>query len=63
MQYIATFDGRMIQATYELINNKIVVSDIKVMKEGNWEKQTDDGIEDFGLWMIEEYGDEMMSSW
>ena len=46
MQYLATFDGRMIQATYGLINNKIVVSDIKVMKEGNWEKQTGDGIEE-----------------
>ena len=63
MQYIATFKGRMVQATYELINNEIVVSGVKVMTEGGWEEQTGDGLEDFGQWMIEEYSDEMMSSW
>ncbi len=63
MQYTATFKGRMVQATYELINNEIVVSGVKVMTEGGWEEQTGDGLEDFGQWMIEKYSDEMMSSW
>ena len=63
MQYTTTFNGSMVQATYELINHEIVVSDVKVMKEGNWEKQTGDDLENFGQWMIEEYGDAMMSSW
>ncbi len=40
MQYTATFKGRMVQATYELINNEIVVSGVKVMTEGGWEEQT-----------------------
>ncbi len=63
MQYTAIFKGRMVQATYELIKNEIVVSGVKIMTEGSWEEQTGDGLEDFGQWMIEEYGDEMMSSW
>ncbi len=63
MQYTTTFKGRMVQATYELIINEIVVSGVKIMTEGSWEEQTGDGLEDFGQWMIEEYGDEMMSSW
>ncbi len=63
MWYTATFKGRMIQATYEIINNEIVVSGVKVMTEGGWEEQTGDGLEDLGRWMIEEYSDEMMSSW
>ncbi len=63
MQYIATFNGRMVQATYEIINNEIVVSGVKVMTEGGWEEQTGDGLEDLCQWMIEEYNDEMMSSW
>ncbi len=70
MWYTATFNGRMVQATYELINNESVVSGVKVMTEGagrsrggGWEEQTGDGLEDFGQWMIEEYSDEMMSSW
>ncbi len=63
MWYTATFKGRMIQATYEIINNEIVVSGVKVMTEGGWEEQTGDGLEDFGQWMIEKYRDEMMSSW
>ncbi len=63
MQYTATFKGRMIQATYEIINNEIVVSGVKVMTEGGWEDQTGRALDDFGQWMIEEYSDEMMSSW
>ncbi len=64
MQYTATFKGRMIQATYEIINNEIVVSGVKGHDGGGgWEEQTGDGLEDFGQWMIEEYSDEMMSSW
>ncbi len=63
MWYTATFKGRMIQATYEIINNEIVVSGVKVMTEGGWEEQTGDGLKVFGQWMIEEYGDEMVSSW
>ncbi len=38
MQYTATFKGRMVQATYELINNEIVVSGVKVMTEEGWER-------------------------
>ncbi len=63
MQYTITFNGRMIQATYELINSEIVVSGVKVMTEGTWEEQNGDVLEDFGQWMIKEYSDEMMSSW
>ena len=47
MWYTATFKGRMIQATYEIINNEIVVSGVKVMTEGG-EEQTGDGLEDLG---------------
>ncbi len=63
MQYTTTLKGRMIQATYELINNKIVVSGVRVMTDEGWEDQTGDGLEDFSQWMIEEYSDAMMSSW
>ncbi len=63
MQYTVTFNGRMVQATYELINDEIVVSGVKVMTEGGWEEQTGDSLEEFGQWMIQEYSDEMMSSW
>ncbi len=63
MQYITTFNGRMIQATYELINNEIVVSGVTIMTEGHWEEQTGDGLKDLGQWMIETCSDEMMSSW
>ena len=63
MQYTATFNGRMIQATYELINNEIVVSGVKVMMEEGWEEQTGNSLEEFGRWMIREYSDEMISSW
>ncbi len=70
MQYTATFNGRMVQATYELINNEIVISGVKVMTEGagrsrggGWEEQTGDGLKYFGRLMVWEYGDEMMSSW
>ena len=63
MQYTTTLKGRMIQATYELINNKIVVSGVRVMTDGGWEEQTGDSLEDFSQWMIEEYSDAMMSSW
>ena len=40
MEYIAEFDGRMVRATYDLVNDEIVVSGIKVMKAGSWEEQT-----------------------
>ncbi len=63
MQYTTTLKGRMIQATYELINNKIVVSGVRVMTDEGWEDQTGDGLEDISQWMIEEYSDAMMSSW
>ncbi len=63
MQYTATFKGRMVQATYELINNEIVVSGVKVMKEAGWEEQTGEVLEDFGQRMIKEHSDAMMSSW
>ena len=63
MQYTTTLKGRMIQATYELINNKIVVSGVRVMTDEGWEEQTGDGLEDISQWMIEEYSDAMMSSW
>ena len=63
MQYIADFNGRVVQATYERANNEITISHVKVMTAGTWEEQTGDGLENFGQWMIEEYGDEMMSSW
>ncbi len=52
MQYTATFNGRMVQATYELVNSEIVVSGVKVMKEAGWEEQTGDGLKEFGQWMI-----------
>ncbi len=63
MQYTTTLKGRMIQATYELINNKIVVSGVRVMTDEGWEEQTGDSLEDISQWMIEEYSDAMMSSW
>ena len=63
MQYTTTFKGRIIQATYKLINNKIVVSGVRVMTDEGWEDQTGDGLEDISQWMIEEYSDAMMSSW
>ena len=63
MQYIITFNGRLVHATYELINNEIVVSGVKVMTEGSWEEQTGEVLEDFGQRMIKEHSDAMMSSW
>ena len=63
MQYTTTFNGRMVQATYELVNSEIVVSGVKVMKEAGWEEQTGDGLKYFGRLIVWEYGDEMMSSW
>ncbi len=63
MQYTTTLKGRMIQATYKLINNEIVVSGVRVMMDEGWEEQTGDGLEDISQWMIEEYSDAMMSSW
>ncbi len=44
-----------------MIGNQIIV--VLPRYEGGWEEQTGDGLEDFGQWMIEEYSDEMMSSW
>ena len=61
MQYIGMFDGRMVQATYELRTETIVITGVKVMTAGSWEEQTSDALESLGQWMIEEYGDDMMS--
>ncbi len=63
MQYTTTLDGRMVRAIYELINSEIVISGVKIMTDGSWEDQTGIALDDFGQWMIEEYSDEMMSSW
>ena len=63
MQYIADFNGRVVQATYEWANNEITISRVKVMTAGNWEEQTGEALNRIRQWMIAEYGDEMMSSW
>ena len=61
MQYIGVFDGRMVQATYELINEVIVITGVKVLTAGNWEEQTAEALKSLSQWMIEEYGDDMMA--
>ncbi len=63
MQYIADFNGRVVQATYERANNEITISGVKVMTAGNWEEQTGEALNRIRQWMIAEYRDEMMSSW
>ena len=63
MEYIAEFDGRMVRATYDLVNDEIVVSGVKVMKEAGWKEETGDSLKYFGRLMVAECGDEMMSSW
>ena len=63
MQYTTTLHGRMVQATYDLVNDEIVVSGVKVMKEAGWEEETGDSLKYFGRLMVAECGDEMMSSW
>ncbi len=63
MQYIADFNGRVVQATYEWANNEITISRVKVMTAGNWEEQTGEALYRIRRWMIAEHGDEMLSSW
>ncbi len=61
MQYIGVFNGRMVQATYELINEVIVITGVKILTAGNWEEQTGEALKSLSQWMIEEYGDDMMA--
>ena len=61
MQYIGVFNGRMVQATYELITEVIVITGVKVLTAGNWEEQTGEALKSLSHWMIEEYGNDMMA--
>ncbi len=61
MRYIGEFKGRMVEATYEVINEVIVITGAKVMTAGNWEDQTGEALKSLSQWMIEEYGDDMMA--
>ncbi len=63
MQYTATFNGRMVQATHEIIDEVIVITGVKVMMAGNWDEQTGEALYRIRQWMIAEHGDEMLSSW
>ena len=63
MQYFADLNGRAVQATYELANNEITISNVKVMTSGTWKEQTGEAFNNIRQWMIAEYEDEMMSSW
>ena len=59
MEYTAEYNERMVRATYDLVNDEIVVSGVKVLKAGSWEEQTGIALEDFSQWIIEEHGDAM----
>ena len=59
MEYTAMYNGRMVRATYNLVNDEIVVSTVMVLKAGDWERQTGPALEDFSQWIVKEHGDEM----
>ena len=61
MQHIGVFEGRLVQATYEVINEVIVITGVKVLTAGNWEEQTGEVLKSLSQRMIEEYGDEMVA--
>ena len=63
MQYFTNFNGRVVKVTYELGNNGITISCVKILAAGNWEEQTGEALNGIRSWMISECEDEMMSSW
>ena len=60
LKYIGEYNGRVVEATYDLINDTIVIAGVKIKTAGTWEMQTGKELERIGQWMIEEYGDDMM---
>ena len=60
LQYIGEYKGRVAEVTYDIINDAIVVTRVRVMTAGTWEAQTGDALERIGQWIIEEHGDDMM---
>ncbi len=61
MQQTGVFEGRLVQATYEVVNEVIVITGVKVLTTGIWEEQTGEALISLGRRMIEAYGDDMLA--
>ena len=61
MQYIAELDACQVRATYNVIENEIIISDIDIHEpDTGWVKPTDDDFEDFSQRFLDEFEYEML---